>query len=1017
MAQYTRTGVVNAAPGGDTVKTAVATKHEADLTGLTAAYNAHDTATTTVHGFTGTKTGSGAMVGATSPTLVTPTLGAAVATSINGLTLTASTGAFTLTNLKVFTVQNTLTLSATDGSTLAIGTGGTLGTAAYTAATAYEASGNVSSHAALITGIHGLVFTAGKALTLTESLTLNALPVGGLAVATAANTLGSLTVGLTTQILVGGGVGTVPAFGTDIPTAVTIGSAYIYRAAGADIPVTDGGTGVSTLTTAYGLLAAGTTATGNVQTIAAGATTQILVGGGASALPAWGTDLPTAVTIGTAYVYRAGGTDVPVADGGTGVSTFAINGVLYGNGTSAIGVTAIGAEGQILRVGASPFVPAWTTATYPATTTINQILYSSAANVISGLATGNSSILVTNGSGVPSLATDIPTAVTIGGKYIYRAEGTDIPVADGGTGASTLTDHGILLGSGTDAITAMTALGAGEIIIGVAGADPHVLAAGATTAILVGGGAADPVWTAATGTGSPVRADSPIFTTQITTPQMVTVDNAASAIINIPVTGTDSTTHTLSLQVDGNTGLSIAATGTGAGAVGANTINLGVSGNADVIHIGDANALVDVTDAHWSITEAGVLSIVSMGANWTNAGRTVADAGILTTVDINGGSIDGATIGGATPAAGSFTTLTNTGAHNTAYATVASHATTSAIWAAAGNVVNFTGTETITDFPAAPQAGSQRILICAGACIFTHAGSITVQGGVTRTAVAGDMVIVTATTTTAFKVNFIAHTETGTGATVRATSPTLVTPALGTPSSGNLASCTGYPINLADDATPQLAANLDPQGFSTNWSVVPTASFTATPTSTSTITMGVDLTAKIKAGMGLQYVISGVTYYGQVSAIAANLLTVRGAPLGGDVTALYYGGGTVRQVVVIIPGTYEDASNTALITSDLKSNLIWTLPLSYLVYFSVYSNVHDSGATHGQASVRINNTEVNTTAGGELIAANTTWYPTVVNIATAAYDINPGELLEVTSVKGSTGDASDLTVLMIFVTP
>ena len=35
--------------------------------------------------------------------------------------------------------------------------------------------------------------------------------------------------------------------------------------------------------------------------------------------------------------------------------------------------------------------------------------------------------------------------------------------------------------------------------------------------------------------------------------------------------------------------------------------------------------------------------------------------------------------------------------------------------------------------------------------------------------------------------------ETGTGAVVRATSPTLVTPILGTPTSGTLTNCTGYP--------------------------------------------------------------------------------------------------------------------------------------------------------------------------------------------------------------------------------
>ena len=45
---------------------------------------------------------------------------------------------------------------------------------------------------------------------------------------------------------------------------------------------------------------------------------------------------------------------------------------------------------------------------------------------------------------------------------------------------------------------------------------------GATTEILVGGGAGStPVWTTATGTGAPVRAGSPTFTTQITTPSVI----------------------------------------------------------------------------------------------------------------------------------------------------------------------------------------------------------------------------------------------------------------------------------------------------------------------------------------------------------------------------------------------------------------------------------------------------------------------------------------------------------------
>ena len=50
----------------------------------------------------------------------------------NGNTWTAGTGTLTIAAGKTATISNTLTLTATDGSMLAIGTGGTLGTAAYT---------------------------------------------------------------------------------------------------------------------------------------------------------------------------------------------------------------------------------------------------------------------------------------------------------------------------------------------------------------------------------------------------------------------------------------------------------------------------------------------------------------------------------------------------------------------------------------------------------------------------------------------------------------------------------------------------------------------------------------------------------------------------------------------------------------------------------------------------------------------------------------------------------------------
>jgi len=84
------------------------------------------------------------------------------------------------------------------------------------------------------------------------------------------------------------------------------------------------------------------------------------------------------------------------------ISPMTTKGDLIGYSTQnvrlAVGVT----NGQILQVSSGAATGlAWSTAAYPATTTINQILYSSAANTVVGLSTVNGSVLVTDASGVP----------------------------------------------------------------------------------------------------------------------------------------------------------------------------------------------------------------------------------------------------------------------------------------------------------------------------------------------------------------------------------------------------------------------------------------------------------------------------------------------------------------------------------------------------------------------------------------------------------------------------------------
>ncbi|MFA5715189.1 MAG: hypothetical protein WC998_05590 [Candidatus Paceibacterota bacterium] len=196
-----------------------------------------------------------------------------------------------------------------------------------------------------------------------------------------------------------------------------------------------------------------------------------------------------------------------------------------------------------------------------------------------------------------------------------------------------------------------------------------------------------------------------------------------------------------------------------------------------------------------------------------------------------------------------------------------------------------------------------------------------------------------------------------------------------------------------------------------------TGTFTATPASTSTLTMNTDLTASIKAGMSLKYVIGGVTYFGIVGAIASNLLTVWGAPLSGDVTALYYDGGRISQLSYDATVNVDGTANTTALKTGTVYTLKWQKPTSYLVFYQAYQTTHDSHATHGKVTIKINGTEVNTSAGGLVIAANATWYSTVVDIAVAAYDINPGEDLTIVVTQGGTADGAGLAAGAIIITP
>jgi hypothetical protein len=96
--------------------------------------------------------------------------------------------------------------------------------------------------------------------------------------------------------------------------------------------------------------------------------------------------------------------------------------------------------------------------------TSNGLVYYNGTNLLTTNAAA-SGVLVTNGSNVPSIGTDIPSAVTIGGGYIYRGGGTDVPLADGGTNASLTANQGGVIYSTASAMAINTPGSSGQPLL------------------------------------------------------------------------------------------------------------------------------------------------------------------------------------------------------------------------------------------------------------------------------------------------------------------------------------------------------------------------------------------------------------------------------------------------------------------------------------------------------------------------------------------------------------------------
>ena len=112
-------------------------------------------------------------------------------------------------------------------------------------------------------------------------------------------------------------------------------------------------------------------------------------------------------------------------------------------------------------------------------------------------ATGSSSDMRSEFDLIETAIDKLP-ALTANNVVIVNASGTamtvegSLAVSRGGTGAATLTDGGVLLGSGTGAFTAMAVLADGEMIVGD-GTTAPVAESGATLRTSIGVGTGDTV--------------------------------------------------------------------------------------------------------------------------------------------------------------------------------------------------------------------------------------------------------------------------------------------------------------------------------------------------------------------------------------------------------------------------------------------------------------------------------------------------------------------------------------------
>ena len=378
-----------------------------------------------------------------------------------------------------------------------------------------------------------------------------------------------------------------------------------------------------------------------------------------------------------------------VARGGTGAATLAANGVLYGSGTSALGVTAVGATGQVL-IGNTGAAPSWsnlssnavtsitfgTTGLTPSTAsngaitvagtlvaanggtgqstyTVGDLLYASTTSALSRLAdVAVGSVLTSGGIGVApawsTLSSVAVTSISGGTTGLTPSSATSgavtlagtLVASNGGTGQSTYTVGDLLYASSSSALSKLADVATGSVLVsGGVGVAPSYSSTPSVSTITATASQTSTSTTGAFIYGTNSFSDTSVlanFTSSTNSYNQVTVQNtssgasASSEFIAYNNNGTAATNYaTVGINSSGYTGTgSINAAGYGYFLTGSTDLVVGTIG-ANAIHF-TANS--SATDS-MLISSAGLVSFPTTTAivlpNGTTAQQPTGASGML----------------------------------------------------------------------------------------------------------------------------------------------------------------------------------------------------------------------------------------------------------------------------------------------------------------------------------------------------------------------------------------------------